>query len=556
MTTRRTFLAGTALAATLDAGGAMAQQAGDRIRKIVLLSWPQGQNAQGYQASQLIAQEWRKLGLEVEVRPLPWSQHIQVVWNERSKWDTTMWRMVGRSERSDPDEIVFNLFHSSTAEKGFNFIGYNNPDYDRIAVAQRQATDQAKRKDLILQAQRTLDNDQAQVFLVHPAQVKAFNRNVWDEGSIANQSGIGIRNFWTFVRATPRGAQKDMVLNAAEPVLAINPLYIAGGTSSWCTELIWDRLARVGLDGLPEPWTAEKIEWVDPTTIDVSIRPGQTWHDGRPVTVEDVIYSFEVPAIENKVPMYKPFVADIAKMEKTGDLKLRFTLKAPNAAFVTASLAKINIIPKHIWEPVMKDLLGKPENAEALGNPSAVGSGPFRLVRNRGNEEIVLERNDRHWAAPKMDRWILRIVLNPEAVLGMLRTGDINFLADYGGDPDVLEKLAKDNPFIALRQEVDIGFEYAAFNLRRAPFNDPNFRRALSLAIDRNVMVQAAWSGYAVKANSPVSPALKFWYDAEVDKLQTGTQRARDLLEKSGYRVVSGRLHYPAGVKETLPPLD
>ena len=53
-------------------------------------------------------------------------------------------------------------------------------------------------------------------------------------------------------------------------------------------------------------------------------------------------------------------VTDIAAMEKTGDLSLRFKLKQPNTTFFTASLAKINLIPKHIWEPVLKDLAGKP----------------------------------------------------------------------------------------------------------------------------------------------------------------------------------------------------
>ena len=57
-------------------------------------------------------------------------------------------------------------------------------------------------------------------------------------------------------------------------------------------------------------------------------------------------------------------------------------------------------------------------------------------------------------------------------------------------------------------------------------------------------------------ANSPVSPALKFWHDAEVDKLQTGLQRAKELLEKSGYKVVGNRLHYPAGVKEALTAVE
>ncbi len=553
---RRAVLAMTVSAVALMAAApwASAQEAGDRIRKIVLISWPQGGNPQGFQASQLIAQVWRQLGLEVEVRSMPWQQHVQVVWNDRERWDTTMWRMVGRPERSDPDELVYNLYHSSTAAKGFNFVGYKNPEYDRIAEAQRQASDQEKRQELVRQAQRIVDRDQIQAFLVHPTSVKAFNKNVWAEESIVSQSGIGLRNFWTFVRATPKGAQKQMVMNSPEPVLSINPLFIAGSTSSWITELVWDRLARVGPDGLTQPWAAEKIDWVNPTTIEATIRAGMTWHDGRPVTAEDVMFSFEAPAMENKVPMYRPFVADIAKLEKAGERTVRFTLRQPNAAFVTASLAKINLIPKHVWEPVMKDLMGKPENAEALKDPSPVGSGPLKLVRARGQEEIVLDRFEAHWSAPKMERLIIRIVPNPEATLGMLRSGEINFLADYGGDPEVLEKLAKDNPHIAVKAEVDIGFEYTAFNLRRAPFNDPNFRRALSLAIDRNVMVQAAWNGYAVKANSHISPALKHWHEPAVNEMKTGMQLAKDLLEKSGYRVVVGRLHYPAGVKETLTP--
>lgn len=550
---RRFALVACLLASCLAAPlSAQAQAAGDKIRKIVLITWPQGVNPQAHQASQLVAQAWRQLGLDVEVRPMPWSQHIQVVWNERDKWDTTMWRMVGRPERSDPDEVVFNNYHSSTAATGFNFVGYNNPDYDKVATDQRHTPEAEKRKALILQAQRLIDRDQPQMFLVHPSSLKAFNKDVWVEDSIINQSGIGIRNFWTFVRATPKGSQKQMVLNSAEPVVAVSPMYIAGSASSWVTELVWDRLARVGPDGLPQPWAAERIDWVNPTTVEVTLRSGMNWHDGKPVTVDDAVFSFEAPAMGNKVPMYRSAVNDITKVEKTGDRKIRFTLKAPNAAFVTATLAKINLIPKHVWEPIMKDLMNKPENAESIPNPPAIGSGPFKMVRNRGQEEIVLDRFDGYFAAAKMDRWVLRIVPNPEATLGMFRRNEINFLADYGGAPDVLEKLAKEAPQLVIRSEVDIGFEYAAFNLRRPPFNDVNFRRALSMAVDRNMLVQTAWSGYAVASNSHVSPALKYWHNAEVTKLKAGLPVAKEMLEKAGYRLVGGKLSYPAGVKETL----
>ncbi|MBM3568092.1 MAG: twin-arginine translocation pathway signal protein [Alphaproteobacteria bacterium] len=558
MTTRRRFIAGlaagTGAAAALPGMPALAQAAGDRVRKLVLYSDPQASAPAAYQAALLVAQTWRQLGLEVDVRPTPRQQHSQIVWFERERWDTTMWRMVGRPERSDPDELIFNLFHSTTAKAGFNFVGYNNPDYDKLAEAQRGATDQAKRKELVLQAQAMIDRDQPYAFLVHPFNIAAFNKTVWDPKSIVVQSGVGIRNLWTFIGATPLGQRKDMVLNARFNLIALSPLYISGATDSWVTDLIWDRIARVGPDGLPRPWAAEKIEWAGEKAVDATIRAGMSWHDGRPVTVDDVIFSFEAPARGDKVPMYRPFVVDIDKVERTGERTVRFHLKRPNASFITSSLAKINLVPKHIWEPVLADLANKPENVDQLKEPSTVGSGPFKLARARFNEEIVLERFGAHWAAPKMERWILRIIPNPEATIGMMRSGELNFLGDYGGDPEVLEKLTKDVPAIQMAPETDIGFEFVAFNHRRKPFDEPAFRRALSLALDRNVMVQAAWNGYAVTANSHVSPALKFWHSSAVDNPKTGVPQAREILAQAGYRTVDGKLHYPAGRKEDLKP--
>jgi peptide/nickel transport system substrate-binding protein len=239
-------------------------------------------------------------------------------------------------------------------------------------------------------------------------------------------------------------------------------------------------------------------------------------------------------------------------MEKTGDLGLRFTLKQPNTTFFTASLAKINLIPKHIWEPVLKDLAGKPETAEQLKEPSKIGSGPFKLVRWKPTEEILLERFGDHFQAPKVERWIMRIVPNAEATLGMLKRGEINFIGIFGGDPEVLVKFAKDNPDIAVKSEVDIGFEYVAFNNRRPPFDDVAFRRALSLAIDRRVMVGAAWQDYAIPSNSFISPVLSYWHDPAVDELKTGLAEAKKILKDAGYRVSGGKLYYPVGKQEKL----
>jgi peptide/nickel transport system substrate-binding protein len=117
--TRRSLLLALALTVSTTAI-AFAQDASERVRKINLYAYPQAALPQSFQASNLIAQAWRQLGLDVEVKPLQRQAQTQLIWFEREKWDVTMWRMVGRPERSDPDEFIFNLFHSSTAPKGFN----------------------------------------------------------------------------------------------------------------------------------------------------------------------------------------------------------------------------------------------------------------------------------------------------------------------------------------------------------------------------------------------------------------------------------------------------
>lgn len=525
--------------------------AGDQIRTIDLFTRPQAAQPQEFQSIQLIAQEWRKLGLDVNVRVMPWEQMSDVVWYQRDNWDATAWQMVGRPERSDPDEIVFNLFHSTTADKGYNFIGYLNPEYDTVVEAERVEIDEAKRKELIDKAQEILAADQPNMMLVHPKQTFAFDKTVWDPASVVEQSGIGIRNTWTFMSLTPVGEQKDIILNSGDNVQAINPLYISGGVDSWVFELVYDRLVRVGPDGLPKAWAADSYEWKDDKTIAVTLREGMKWHDGEPVTPEDVKFSFET-AVSGEAPMYAPFATNIENIAIDGST-ITFTLKQPAASFVTSSLAKINLIPKHVWEPIIADLKTKEENAESYQEEMPIGSGPFRFERWLTNEEIVLSANKDHFNAPKAERWILRIVPNVEAALGMLRSGEINFLAEFSGDPQVLLQAAEQDGDLETVSTVEMGFRYVAFNNRRPPFDDPAFRRALSSAVDRRLIVKAAYRGYAEPSNSVVSPALGFWHNAAVvEGFEAGHDVAVKILEDAGYTLEGGRLHYPGDQKETL----
>jgi len=552
-TTRRKFL-GTSASAALIASlagvpkAAFAQSV-TPVRPLTLYSRAQAANPQQYQAAELIAQAWGDLGLDVTVSGLPQNQLSDVVWYNRDSWDVSMWQMVGRPERSDPDDFVSNLFHSANIESGYNFVGYNNPEYDRVAEAQRLVVDRDARQALIYEAQDIVNADQPYVFLVYPTKSYAYNTTVFDEATLVNQPGLGIKNFLSFIAVEPLGDQKDLIMNVSNELNAINPYYISGAGDSWMTELIWDRIMRIGADGLPTPWAAQSVTWNDAgTEATIVIREGLSFHDGMPVRVEDMIFSLESPQRAGVAPMYKPFVDPIVALEKLDDSTFTVTLAQPNAAFETSTLSKVNIVPEHIWAPLL-DALVEGETAESVLEDSRIGSGPFKFDR-WNQSEVVLSAIPDHFAAAKVERVIMRVVLNVEASLGMLRSGELNFLTDYTGDPELLMEAAAADNQIAVVDVTDIGFQFLGFNCRRAPFDDPAFRRALSFAINRRLIAGAAYNGFARPANSHVSPALPFWYNAATEELPVGIDVATAMLEDAGYSIVDGKLNYPAGVTE------
>jgi peptide/nickel transport system substrate-binding protein len=546
--TRRTALG--AAAAALTTGPAHAE-AGDKIRPLVLISKPQAVDPAQFQAGLLAIQEWRKLGLKVTMQVLPATQLTSAVWMNREKWDMSNWEMVGRPERSDPDELTYSLFHSSLAATGYDFVGYVCPEYDHLAEAQRAETDRDKRAVLVKQAQMVIKRDQPYVFLVYPRRAMAFNAEVWDPASIVEEAGIGIRNFWTFLQARPLGAQKDMILNSPQPISFLHPIHM-DGIGSWVDDMIWDHLMRVDIRGDAVPWAAESVRWADTTSCEVVLREGMLFHDGQPVTAEDVRYSFEVPRIKGKCPQFYPNVANIDDVTVTGPRTLVFKLKAPQSSFFIGTLSKIAIIPKHVWKPIVDSLENTTQTVEDYREEARIGSGPFRFVHWRDPEEVMLERFDKHWSPPKLDRWILRTVSNQEATLGMLKNGEINFLAIFTGDPQNVTALAAADPKIRVVTTTDLGIQFIAMNNRRAPFSDTAFRVALSTAVNRKVMAAAAWNGFGDPAGSCVSSALPFWHEPDSLLMGGDIAAAKAILAKAGYTVSGGELHYPAGQREEL----
>ena len=199
---------------------------------------------------------------------------------------------------------------------------------------------------------------------------------------------------------------------------------------------------RVGPDGLPQPWAAESVTFVDRPPSRRRSGPDMTWHDGKPVTVEDVIFSFEAPA-GDKSPMYKPFVANIAS-DRDGrrpDDPLQAEGAERGLRHLDAGQDQPDPEARLGADPRRQPAQGK--NAEAYQEPQPIGSGPFKLCASSCRRRSCWRRTR---ATGRRRRWTAGSCAsspNTAAALGMLRSGEINFLSDYPGDPKILDDIAK-----------------------------------------------------------------------------------------------------------------
>jgi len=233
--------------------------------------------------------------------------------------------------------------------------------------------------------------------------------------------------------------------------------------------------------------------------------------------------------------MYAPFVSKIATIEKIDDLSVKFTLAEPWVAFETASLAKINLVPEHVWAPIVEELLGTDDNLESYQEETPIGSGPYAFVAWKASEEVVLEAYADYFSPPQASRWIRRIIPNVESALGQLKTGEINFLADWTGDATILADAAEADPNIEMVATTELGFRFYAMNLRLEPFDDVAFRKAIAHTVPVDAIIANIFKGYAEPADSYVSAAIDYWHNPDLPKYPYDIEGARALLEDAGY---------------------
>jgi peptide/nickel transport system substrate-binding protein len=281
------------------------------------------------------------------------------------------------------------------------------------------------------------------------------------------------------------------------------------------------------VDGTTVPWLA--TEWAvapNGTNVTFTLRDGVKWSDGEPFTADDVAFTFD---LQKELLGGLEFLESV---EAVDDRTIEFTFNTPFTPGLYDVGAQI-IIPKHIWETI-----DDPANET---NPTPVGTGPYTEVVNFQSQAFELHKNPNYWQPDKQHIEGIRML----AFAG----NDPANLATTNGETDWADQFIPDidNTFVSKDQEhhhywfpsVDSTINWQ-LNTTKAPFDDVDVRKALSMAIDREAISSVAMQGYTHPADcTGLTDAYDSWRSEQVVASCDWTPRdvdgANALLDQAGY---------------------
>lgn len=293
-------------------------------------------------------------------------------------------------------------------------------------------------------------------------------------------------------------------LQSINPLLTVHPL--ARQVQRY---VLLTTLARYDSMLIARPYLARSWS-LSGRTLTFRLRTDVRWHDGRPTTARDVVWTLE--AARDPATGYPRFndlrgLAAVAALnDSTVELRYASPLAAPagNLPDVFTDLA---ILPAHLLDTVPRARM-----RAAAWNANPVGNGPFRFVTHDPNRRWVFARNPDFpgelGGPPQIDRFIVVVVDEPMIKLSALVAGEL----DFAGISPQHAAFVRKHTALAVREYPLILPYGLVLNTRRAPFNDPRARLAASLAIDRQEIVDGYLFGFAAVADGPVAPTLpRYW---------------------------------------------
>lgn len=292
-------------------------------------------------------------------------------------------------------------------------------------------------------------------------------------------------------------------------------------------------LIRYENDGSLEPNLATEFTQPDPSTYVFDIREGVEFWDGSPLTVEDVLFSLDLHAAEESTSLRAPVYADVASIEATGDQQVTIQLNNPDPQFLYG-VAVTPIVSQAYYEA--NETVGTPETLN-------MGTGPYQYESFNPSRETVLTANEAYWGdEAAYEELVLTTVSDDATRLNGIQSGEFDVIYQIPiGQLSAFERVNG----LEISDGPDLAVYKINFDMRTPPFNDPDLRRAVMLAVDREGLVQGALGGRATLAPTIVPQDLMSAvagedetaqrYAALAEQLTYDVEAARDAIAASDY---------------------
>lgn len=308
---------------------------------------------------------------------------------------------------------------------------------------------------------------------------------------------------------------------------SFNPDTVNDSYNFHISQNIFSRLVQMNLNEDIMPDLATDWEFSeDGMTLTFHLQEEALWHDGEPVTSEDVKWTFDT--IISEKGYASSSLTEIESIECPDEHTVVFHLNTPSAALIaTLSQYGAYILPKHVYEGT--DWLTNPANMQPIG------CGPFKFVSYESGSSVILEAFDGYFRGrPYLDQVIYRFIPDTNTAYQAFLNGELDNVGG-GLPPGGIDKLAEDPNFKTLYHELSASLIYVAFNLDDENFSKPLVREAVALAINSEQIVEVALKGEGVPSKYYLPQAYEEYMNDDALLPEHNVEEARKCLEEAGY---------------------
>ncbi|MEQ1406655.1 ABC transporter substrate-binding protein [Neorhizobium sp. Rsf11] len=332
------------------------------------------------------------------------------------------------------------------------------------------------------------------------------------------------------------GHAADLTVGLAASTTSMDPQFYVVGPNSAMARNIFDGLVNQDAKQQIQPALATSWKTIDDTTWEFKLRPGVKFHDGSDFTAEDVVASIKrVPlASKNSPSSFAAYVKAITEITAVDPLTVRIKTDGPTPLLLN-NLSRIAILPAE---------MEKTTTEEMNSGKGVIGTGPFKFVSWTPDDNIVVARNDDYWGEKAAwDKVTFRVFKNASARVAAMLSGDVDMIESIP-TADTRKLQASDKLKVVnvagnriMYLHMDQGREESPFAKGpdgKNPLLKPEVRRALSLSINREALVDRIMDGQGVPAGQVV-PEGYFGYDPAIKVDPYDPNKAKQLLADAGY---------------------